>query len=88
MIQLSLDDYIKSVGGIDILTLPDAVELIASEHRVFMFMRDREWHSASSIRQVAGGSEGLRRMRSLRRYFVVERRRGTGREFEYRLKAR
>ena len=76
----------KSLGGEGTLTEKDIDELNEATRRVHRIMSDGAWHSASSIIAAAGQREGLRRMRELRKWFSVERRRnGESREFEYRL---
>lgn len=86
MIQLSLDDYIKAHGGTGILTNFDVEQLQKAERKIFELMQNGKWHKASEIREAACGSEGLRRMRALRRWFTIERKRdGESRNFLYRL---
>ena len=64
----------------------DMVELGGGRKRVRTLMQDGQWHSAEEIRQVAEGSEGLRRLRELRKKFYIEKRRISGsRHFEYRM---
>ena len=90
--QLSFDD-LKSLarGGSDTITEKDLEEFCAATRRIYDLMKDGEWHSPDQIRFVAGidgqpASEGLRRMRELRKWFLVERRRTkSGRTYEYRL---
>lgn len=84
--QLSL------LGAHGILTDSDVPELNAAVGRVLMLMSDQAWHTSEEIKNVAGkdgipASEGLRRMRELRRYGCeIERRRSeNGRLFEYRM---
>lgn len=82
---------IRRLGGAGILTERDLAELNSANLRVLHLMSDGEWHDARDIRLAAGShgveaSEGLRRMRELRRFFEVERlRAGEGRVFQYRL---
>jgi len=62
--------------------------LDGGRRRVLSLMMDLKWHSAFEIRRVAGGSEGLRRLRELRKKgFYIEKRRlkAERRHFEYRL---
>ncbi len=82
---------IKSLGGAGILSRRDVNELSGGVMRVLDLMFDGEWHDAEEIKRAAGdgvnpASEGLRRLRELRRCYTIERRRdGSGRNFEYRL---
>lgn len=82
----------EHLGGELTLTDVDMQELGESVKRVFELMKDGLWHSPDEIRLSAGtnghpASEGLRRMRELRRFFDVERRRvdGDKRLWIYRL---
>lgn len=74
------------------LTQQDMLEFSEGKRRVHALMLDGSWHTASQIREAAGtnglpASEGLRRMRELRKWYTVEKMRvGTSREFLYRLK--
>jgi hypothetical protein len=84
---------IHSLGGEGILNLQDLVDMAEATFRVLELMADGNWHSANDIRMAAGihgnpASEGLRRMRELRRAFDIEKaRRDEGsREWFYRLK--
>ncbi len=71
------------------LTQRDLEELRGGQDRVYRLMRDGGWYPADAIRQVAGNgsaaSEGLRRLRELRKWFEIEKRRSGGRSWEYRL---
>ena len=69
----------------------DYAALGSGRRRVFDLMRDGAWHTADEIRRVAQGSEGLRRLRELRRYgydIQKQRLRAGSRMFIYRLVAR
>lgn len=87
-------DRMKTLGGAGVLTEKDLRDLGAACIRVYLLMRDGAWHSADTIRAAAGknglpASEGLRRMRELRKFFNIERRRiHDSRLFEYRLTKR
>ena len=92
--QNVVDRYIVSHGGEGILTPHDVVQLNAAERRVFEYLksRDGQWTHPDEICRVAGkpghpAREGLRRMRALRQLpdWDIERTRGTGRVFFYRL---
>lgn len=91
--QLSLDDYIKSIGGEKHLTHQDAIELSAGCRRVLELMKDGDWHDADEICLAAGKNgiparEGLRRARQLRQLgYLLECEKGKGRNFKYRLRA-
>ena len=69
------------------LTGTDKKELSGGRRRVLNLMRDSQWHTAEEIRQAAGGSEGLRRLRELRKKYDVEKRRVADgkRLYEYRI---
>lgn len=81
-------DYIRKLGGEGILKRSDIQDLTSQRERVLWLMLDGLWHRASDIIRVAGGSEGLRRLRELRDIdgAVIDRVRVHGsREFVYRL---
>ena len=70
----------------------DRKQLKPSELRVLELMKGGEWHTARQVRLAAGpgggieASEGLRRMRQLRKCgYLIEARRIGGGSFEYRL---
>lgn len=70
------------------LTQKDWEELGAGRARVLRLMMDSDWVDANRIREAAGGSEGLRRLRELREmgFQVLKRRSATeSRLFEYKL---
>lgn len=69
------------------LTHKDMKELGAGKRRVLALMFDHQWHSAAEIRDVAQGSEGLRRLRELKSHYTIEKRRiaSEKRHYEYRL---
>lgn len=69
------------------LTHKDMRELGAGKRRVLALMFDHRWHSAAEIRDVAQGSEGLRRLRELKSSYTIEKRRiaSEKRHYEYRL---
>lgn len=70
------------------LLADDFIDFGKAEKKVFEFMKDEKWHSAQSIIDCSGQREGLRRMRQLRQKPEVERierRKGSGREWEYKL---
>jgi hypothetical protein len=84
---------LREIGAIGVLKPHDLKEFSAGAQRVFNLMRTGAWYNAEAIRQAAGknglsASEGLRRMRELRNYFTIDRRRIQGsRMFEYRISA-
>ena len=49
------------------LTADDLPDLDAQRGRVFELMVDGNWHSGPKILRVANGTEGLRRLRELRK---------------------
>lgn len=57
---------IKKLGGEGILEDSDILELRGQRAKVYKFMSDGLWHYGPTIVKVAGGSEGLRRLRELR----------------------
>jgi hypothetical protein len=91
MLDLSGDRKIRALGGSGILCDEDIKEFSAATLRVKALMVDGKWHTADEIKLAAGSdgfpaSEGLRRMRELRREFNIERRRASDkRNFEYRI---
>jgi hypothetical protein len=74
------------LGGLGLLTERDVFELGLGVRHVYGLMKDGAWHSAGEIRTVAGGSEGLRRMRELRKHYDIEKQGAGGRSYNYRLK--
>ena len=90
---LGLDDLARRrrLGGQSILTSKDMPALTAGTIKVLALLRDFAWHPADEIRGVAGNprapaSEGLRRMRELRKIYEIEKRRVYDtRLWEYRL---
>jgi hypothetical protein len=81
----------EALGGKDVLKRTDMPELAAGCGRVLALLQDGQWHDAEEIRAAAGepgrpASEGLRRLRELRRKYQIDRRSVNGtRMFEYRL---
>ena len=73
------------LGGLGTLTNQDISDLQAASHRVLELMQDGQWHTATEIIAVSKQREGLKRMRDLRRFYNIEKRRSSGREFEYKL---
>lgn len=92
MIQVGIEEYIKSIGGEKHLDENDAVQLKAGTKRVLELMKDGQWHEADEICLAAGQNgiparEGLRRARELRRLgYLLECSKGEGRSFKYRLR--
>ena len=80
-------ERIKKLGGAGILTRADITDLTGQRAKVLWLMLDGKWHSADAIREAAGGSEGLRRLRELRElpYATITREKSIGRMFFYRL---
>ena len=81
-------ERIKRLGGAGILTRSDITDLTSQRAKVLWLMMDGFWHSADDIRDAAGGSEGLRRLRELRElpYITITRRRlFLSRNFSYLL---
>lgn len=72
-------------------SLPTLRSLNSAVQRVYSLMRRGTWIHSSQVNRVAGkngspAGDGLRRMRELRRFFTVEKRKSEdGRTFEYRL---
>jgi hypothetical protein len=70
------------------LSEDDLRALSAGCQLVFDLVRDGQWHEAKNIRLAAGGgdheaSEGLRRLRELRKWFDVVKRPLGNRNFAY-----
>lgn len=66
-------------------------KLSPSAQQVFDLMADGYWHTPDEIRKAAGrhgypATEGLRRMRSLRKYYHVEKSRVRNQLWVYRLR--
>lgn len=88
------EQRIRELGGEGILNETDVPKLNASCQRVYELMKDGGWYRADQIRLAAGrdgreASEGLRRMRELRKHgFDIEMRRlsDDSANFEYRIK--
>lgn len=79
---------ILSLGGIGILNPRDLPDLDSQKGQVLKYMLDQKWHAGPDIVFVAGGSEGLRRLRELRTmpHISIDRKRITERRcFAYRL---
>jgi len=86
---------IEKIGGHEILVPEDLGDLRKAEQAIFELMRDGAFHSRGEIERASGyQAEALRRMRSLRQWFVIERRKSEPTEFaptrvfEYRLRNR
>ena len=87
--------WIGAHGAEDVVREDEVSELQGATARIWAMMEDRQWHTADEIRMAAGrhgvpASEGLRRMRDLRkplqeRGLAIEKRRGDSRMFEYRI---
>lgn len=76
---------VEHLGGIGVLRNADLASLNAACLRVYELMKYGDWYSCEAILAAAGQREGLRRMRELRRWFGLEKRRVQGRNWEYRL---
>jgi len=77
------------LGGEGILTPSDLPDLDTQRWRVLELVADGQWHLAPEIVEAAGGSEGLRRLRELRRipFVAIERKRIEDRRlWAYRLR--
>jgi hypothetical protein len=95
--SLGLDDITRrrrlggDSGAVPTLRPSDMPALEAGSLRALALLRDFQWHAADEIRATAGhpgcpASEGLRRMRELRKVYEVEKRRvHDTRLWEYRL---
>jgi len=64
--------WLKAHEAEEILSHKDVTDMKKATARVFYLLSDLEWHSAESIRVAAGkegapASEGLRRLRDLRK---------------------
>ena len=58
---------IAKLGGEGILHIDDLPALGSQRRAVFAFLMDGKWHRGTHILDIAGGTEGLRRMRELRK---------------------
>ena len=68
------------------LTEQDMRDFSEATQKVFEYMKSGEWRDAESIISASGIREGLRRLRELRVFYTIEKRRtSTSRNFEYRL---
>jgi len=63
---------IAKLGGEGILHIDDLPALGSQRRAVFAFLMDGKWHRGTHILDIAGGTEGLRRMRELRKLPGVE----------------
>jgi N6-adenosine-specific RNA methylase IME4 len=64
----------EALGGDDApLNSQDLEDFKKGVRDVYALMRDGKWHTADEIRRLLGQSEGLRRMRELRRWFEIEK---------------
>lgn len=81
-----LFNQIRAIGGEGILKPDDLPKLRGARLAVFDLMKDGGWHTREQI-DCAGGCEGTRRMRELRMWFTIDRRRRDGplQGFEYRM---
>ena len=82
---------IRALGGEGILNEKDIADFSDATQRVLALMADGCWCGADVIRDAAGkngtpATEGLRRMRELRKFFNIEKARDRAfRSFTYRL---
>jgi len=60
-------------------TLPKSVQ------NVYSAMRRGNWVHSSEVRMASGVESGLRRMRELRQFFTIEKRRNEDGTFDYRI---
>jgi hypothetical protein len=83
--QLSL--MLRKLGAEGILRVEDLPALGQHKLKILTLLSDGAWHSRDEIEAcVAPAREGMRRMRELREYFIIDRDRCEyGREFRYRL---
>jgi hypothetical protein len=63
-----MSNKIKELGGDGILEVDDLEALHTQRADVYRLMKDGRWHSAMEILNAARGTEGLRRLRELRKY--------------------
>ena len=80
---------VRRLGGLGILDCSDIPALDAGCMRVLRLMSDGEWHHPDEIELHAGNGKrarhGLRRMRDLRQFFDIERKKAGPGLFVYRL---
>ena len=81
---------VRRLGGLGILNCSDIPALDAGCMRVLRLMSDGEWHHPDEIELHAGNGKrarhGLRRMRDLRQFFEIERKKAGPGLFVYRLR--
>ena len=68
-----------------LLTEQDMADFSTARKRVYELMISGKWHTAEEIIEVAGQREGLRRLRELRAWFVIDKRNNGNRNFSYKL---
>lgn len=61
-----VERMIRKLGGEGILNPSDLPDLRSQRFQVLKLMSDRKWHNGLEVLAVAGGTEGLRRLRELR----------------------
>ena len=66
------EQSLKAIGAEGLLTEEDLEQLKGQRRKVWDLMRDSHWHTGPEIVAAAGGSEGLRRLRELRRLSHIE----------------
>ena len=78
---------LKKIGGEKFLNKKDLKDFGKAEKKIYDFMCDLEWHSATEIISVSGQREGLRRLRKLRdKGLTIETKRESGsRDFLYKM---
>jgi hypothetical protein len=68
----SVFDWLAAHQAAGVMFAREVKDMTRASARIFRLLSDRQWHSADEIRRVAGqggipASEGLRRMRDLRK---------------------
>ena len=81
-------NYIKSVGGVGILTTQDVRRLNEVERHIYSLMRKGEWWTRTALESATGAQEATRRMRKLREIpgVFIDCVRAEGRSFKYRMR--
>lgn len=72
--------------GFPDMTAKDHADLTSATDRILALLKDGRWHTRAEIDKAGGQLENTRRLRELRqRGYTIERRRGNGRAWLYRM---
>ena len=68
------------------LTEADLMDFSEQKRRIYELMKDGRWHTRREIEEAGKCAEAIRRMRDLRQFYPIEKRRATdNRIYEYRM---